>query len=265
MKETNTKIKNFIINVTKEIGKYQLDNFSYTKKLKGKAKSKYFSDVLTKVDKISEKILIQKAKKIGFKGKILAEEMGKINLGNSNQRLIIDPLDGSYFYSRGIPNFCVAIALEENDKIIYATVYNPITKELFFAEKGKGAFLNGKKIKVSKTKDLIKSTIILSAYPHYEIGTIEKIFTRLMNSVGLTLLLHLVNMNLCYIADGKYDGIIGYYSILPEWDKLPGVFILEEAGGLITDINGKKWNKSTTKFIASNKILHKNLLTFCND
>ena len=258
----NVKTKNFIIEVTKEIGKLQLKNFSY-RKMKFKTKSKYFNDIVTKVDKLSERLFLQKAKKFGFQGKILTEESGKMKLGNSNQKFILDPLDGSFFYSKGNPKFCVAIAMEENNKIVYATVHNPITKELWFAEKGKGSFLNGKKVKVSQTKDLNKSTITLTVFPNYKVKIMEKIFSKLMTSGGLRLLTHVANLNLCYIASGRYDGLLCFYRRLDEWDKIPGMFIAEQAGALVTDIKGKKYNKNTSEFIASNKFLHKKILSLC--
>lgn len=141
-----------------------------------------------------------------------------------------------------------------------AAVYNPIANEFFFAERGKGAFLNNKKIRVSETNNLEKSTIILSAFPNHEIEKLQKIFLRLMTTGGLRLLEHVLNLNLCYIAAGRYDGCISFYSTLPEWDKMPGILILEEAGGKITDFYGKEVKNDIIKFIASNKKLHNNML-----
>lgn len=256
----NKKLKTFVLNITKEIGKVQMKYFNSFKNLKIENKSQYFSDIFTNVDKIAEKLSIKKSKEFGFEGTILIEETGEIKLGNSKQRLIIDPLDGTFFYSKNIKNFCVAIALEENGQIIFATVYNPSTNEFFYAEKGKGAFLNNKKIEVSKNRELEKSTIILGAYPNHQLEKLQKIFLNLMTSGGLRLLAHLINLNLCYIAAGRYEGIIGFYSILPEWDKLPGFFILEEAKGKVTDFSNKKWDNNIVKFIASNNLLHNELL-----
>ena len=255
----DARTKKFIINVTKEIGKIHLNNFSATKKVKFKAKSKYLSDIITKVDKISEDLFIKKTKKFGFKGTITTEESGEVGLGNSNQRLIIDPLDGTFFYSRGIPNFCVAIALEDNNKIICSTVYNAATNELFFAERG-AAYLNGKRIKVSNTRNINKSTIIFSAYPKYKLKKVGSIFSNLMSFGGLRFLQHLGNLNLCYIADARYDAMIAFYRILSEWDKIPGIFILEQAGGKVTDFNGNKWNINSNNIVSSNNKFHDKII-----
>jgi myo-inositol-1(or 4)-monophosphatase len=256
----NVETKNFILKVVKEIGEIQFKNFFSHNKLKTRVKTKYFNDIVTNIDELSEKIFLDKIKNFGFKGRILTEEHGEIKLGKEKQRLIIDSLDGSFNYSKRNPNFCIAVALEENNQIVFSVVYNPITKDLFFAEKQKGAFLNNKRIEVSKTKDLHRSTIILAAFPNYKIKTLERIFSQLMRSGGLRLLMHVINLSLCYIAAGRYDGLIGFYKTLPEWDKVPGFFILEQAGGIVTDFSGRKWNNDTTKFVASNQNLHKELL-----
>ncbi len=112
----------------------------------------------------------------------------------------------------------------------------------------------------SSKKKLDETTIVLSAYPKYQVDKLERIFHILMSTGGLRLLMHSVNLNLCYVACGRYDGLIGFYKTLPEWDKVPGFFILEKAGGVVTDFSGKAWCKDTTKFIASNRQIHKLLL-----
>lgn len=254
--------KESLINLVRKVGNNQLKLLPTVSVIE--KKSKYFNDISTNIDKISEKIMIDEIRKLGFKGKILTEESGKLNLGNSNERIILDPLDGSFFYLRGIPEFSITIALESNGEIIFAVVYNPITKDLFWAERGKGAFNNNKKICVSKTKQLDKSTIILSAYPNYEIKKITKIFMSLMKTSGLRFLKLLTNLNLCYVAAGRYDGYIGFYKILPEWDKLAGFFILEEAHGVVTDFDNSEWNRNTTKFVASNNKLHEKIISIVN-
>ncbi|MEM5777206.1 MAG: inositol monophosphatase [Candidatus Aenigmatarchaeota archaeon] len=256
----NKKEKNFILNLAREIGKVQLKHFLLTKDLEISTKSKYFNDIITKVDIIAEKLLLEKTEKFGFSGTILTEETGIKKLGDSNKKIIVDPLDGTFFYSRKINNFCVAIAFEESNETVFSVVYNPATKEFFYAEKSKGAFLNGEKIQVSSTNHLKKSTILFSVYPNYKLEKTTRIFVNLMKTGGLRFLTHLFNMNLCYVACGKFDGIIVFYKKLPEWDKIPGILILEEAGGLATNFDGKRWSRNDTKIIASNGILHKQLL-----
>ena len=252
--------KDFLVGVTKDIGKVHLKYFPHVNRLKSKVKTKYFNDIVTSVDLITEKLVIKKLKKVGYKGTLLMEETGEIKFGNEDKRIIIDSLDGTFFYSKGLYNFCVATAMEEKGKCMLATVYNPATNEFFLAERGKGAFLNGKRIKVSKTKNPEKSTIVLSAFPNHEIEKLQRIFLRLMTSGGLRLLEHVLNLNLCYIANGRFDGYISFYSTLPEWDKLPGILILEEAGGKITDFSGNEIKKDSTKFVASNNKLHKDIM-----
>jgi myo-inositol-1(or 4)-monophosphatase len=254
--------KSLMISITKDIGKLQLRYFPRDSRLKSKVKSKYFNDIVTKVDILAEKMVFKKLKKSGYKGRLLIEESGDIRLGEDDKKIIIDPLDGTFFYSRGLSNFCVATTFEIGSSIVMSTVLNPFSQEFFMAEKGKGSFLNGKKIRVSETKDLNKSTIILSAFPNHQIDKLQKIFVKMMTTGGLRLLEHVLNLNLCYIASGRYDGYISFYSKLPLWDKLPGMLILREAGGVITDFEGRDVKNDVVKFVASNGKLHKKILEF---
>lgn len=256
----NINYKKFVIKLAKDVGEVQLKHFPKSGEIKSRNKTKFFGDIVTKVDMAAEKIVAAHAKKIGYKGKILMEESGETSFGDEDKRLIVDSLDGTFFYSKGFHNFCVAIALEEKGRRFMAVVYNPISDELFFAERGKGTWLNGKKIHVSEAADINRSTIILSAFPNHEIEMLQKIFLKLMTTGGLRLLQHVLNLNLCYTAAGRYDGCIAFYSRLPEWDKFPGMLILEEAGGKITDLNGAECKNDATKFIASNGKLHESLL-----
>lgn len=252
--------KKFIIEITKMIGKLHLKYFPNIGKLNFQTKSEYFNDIVTEVDKAAEKLVIDELKKSGYSGKLLMEESGEIKFGGEDTRIIIDSLDGTFFYSKGLSNFCVATSLEHKGKIILSTVFNPVLNEFFMAEKGKGSFLNGKRIKVSDSTDIKKSTIILSAFPNHEIGKLEKIFVNMMTTGGLRLLGHVLNLNLCYIASGRYDGCISFYSNLPIWDKCSGMLILREAGGMLTDFNGDELRDDAVKFIASNGKIHKEML-----
>jgi myo-inositol-1(or 4)-monophosphatase len=258
----NPRERNLIMSITRDIGKLQLRYFPRDRRLKSKVKSKYFNDIVTKVDIMAEKLVFERLKKSGYKGRLLMEEAGDINLGEDDKRIIIDSLDGTFFYSRGLSNFCVATAFETGSSTVMSTVFNPISQEFFMAERGKGSFLNGKKIRVSETTDLNKSTIVLSAFPNHQIEKLQKIFVKMMTTGGLRLLEHVLNLNLCYIASGRYDGYVSFYSTLPLWDKLPGMLILKEAGGVITDFEGKKVKNDVVKFVASNRRLNKKLLEF---
>ncbi|OHE55543.1 MAG: hypothetical protein A3K61_05400 [Thaumarchaeota archaeon RBG_16_49_8] len=261
----NQKTKKFLLDLMEEIGEIHLRYLGHTEKLAVEPKSRYFNDIVTKVDRIAEEVLFRRAKEFGFTGKILSEESGEVKLGDSNQRIIADLLDGTFFYSKSIPNFCAATALEEDDNLVFSAVLCPVTGELFTAEKGKGAALNNRRIEVSSINDLNKATVVFSAFPDYEVERLGKIFSLLMKSGGLKLLSHVQNLNLCYLAAGRYDGYIVFLKELPLWDRLPGLLIAEEAGAVTTDFSGNSLSRDTSKFVTSNNLLHKDLLKMVHE
>ncbi|MFP4016992.1 MAG: inositol monophosphatase family protein, partial [Halanaerobiales bacterium] len=134
----------------KEIGKYQLDNFNKTLEVEWKSTE---NDLVTNVDKNSEMKIISFIKENYPSHAIKAEEGGNVD-NNSEYRWIIDPLDGTNNFAHGFPVFSISIALEYENDIVLAVVYNPLLGELFYAIKGEGSFLNGKPINVSTNQDL---------------------------------------------------------------------------------------------------------------
>ena len=146
------------VNIAKETGKILLENF---RKEDLNLSWKGEHDVVTEVDHASEKYIIEQIRDSKMKCKILSEETGIINLNGEEYEWIIDPLDGTYNYMRGIPHFCVSIGLEKNGEMILGIIYDPYKKDLFVGEKKLGATLNGKKIQVSDAKNLKNNAILL--------------------------------------------------------------------------------------------------------
>jgi len=190
---------------------------------------------------------------------LVTEESGETSK-TSEYKWIIDPLDGTTNYTHSFPVFCVSIALEYKGEVIIGVVYDPNLDELFYAEKGKGAFLNGKKISVSKTDKLIKS-MLATGFP-YNVkenpdNCVEHFVNFLMEAQAIRRL-GSAALDLVYVACGRLDG---FWEVdLNPWDVAAGKIIIEEAGGMITDFYGNKFSIYTKGVVASNGLIHQQML-----
>ena len=184
----------------------------------------------------------------------MTEESGAIKNG-SEYTWIIDPIDGTTNFVAKIPQFAVSIALAKNNEILMGAVYNPCSNEMFFAEKGKGSYLNNKKLYVSK-KNKLKDCIFGFSLPN-EVGIGKKTLSILEKNFGMFRGLRNFGsaaLNLCYVADKRFDL---YFSLsLKSWDVAAAKLVVEEANGKITNLDNKKWDINDEKLVASNKVLH---------
>jgi len=189
--------------------------------------------------------------------KIIGEEMGvDKNITKTNLIWIIDPIDGTTNFIKGIPLCCISIALWDGKGPLMAVVYNPIVNELFTAARGQGAFMNGKKISVSKTNSTKESFGALGW--GRDINIAKKIFRKVISHFEKLRTLGSGTTELCYTALGRFDFLI--HAKLSIWDFAAAVLIVEEAGGKVTDFKNKPVNLNTTALVASNKILHSQIL-----
>jgi myo-inositol-1(or 4)-monophosphatase len=213
-------------------------------------------NLVTDVDFACQKRIIELIHKEFPKDNIISEEQLNRFDGKTN-RWIIDPLDGTTNYAHGYPFFCTSIAYEVQGDILLGVVYNPIFKELFVAQKGQGAYLNGKKIQVSATADLKKS-LLSTGFP-YDLATNKK--NNIDHFVNFLYLAQAVRrdgsaaLNLCYTACGRFDGF--WEMKLNPWDMAAGVLIVEEAGGHVTNLTGRKFTIYKDNIIASNGLIHR--------
>ena len=221
-------------------------------------------NLVTSVDLAAEKEIIKILKEDFPDYDILSEESqpDKNKIGDGFV-WIIDPIDGTINYSRGIKDVTMAIAVAENKKVILGVVYNPFTKELFTAEKGKGAFLNGKVLNVSIVKKLEDAIVAQSfAYSNKFRKDPLKNINKLFLTVNGIRLYHSTELELCYLASGRIDACL--ISGSNPWDIAAGSIIVEEAGGKVTKFNGEQWNYLHGRIIATNKHIHQDLLNLIN-
>ena len=217
------------------------------------------SNLVTEVDKISETKIIEIIKKDFPEHNILSEEIGAINTA-SNVKWIIDPIDGTINYAHRIPICCVSIGVEVNGEVIMGLVFNPLSGEQFFSEKGKGAFLNDKKIHVS-VQDDIRSALVVTGFPYDTSRNPNdpvSIFSKFVNMDIPVRRLGSAALDLCWTACGRFDGFWEFN--LSPWDVSAGYLIMEEAGGKVTDFNNNKYSIYNKEILATNGLVHNAML-----
>ena len=212
---------NIMIKASQKASKNLIRDFGELEKLQVSVKGP--SDFVSNADTKAEKIIIEELSKAKKNFSILSEEDGsKINK-DQNNFWIIDPIDGTMNFLHGIPHFAISIALKTNNEIISGVIYDPIKDEMFYAEKNNGAFFNNERIRVSKKNELSEC---LFATGGKKYNSINEISTRKSGCAAL---------DLAYVASGRYDGYC--QNNLNLWDIAAGLIILQEAGGVINDIN----------------------------
>ncbi len=217
------------------------------------------ADLVTAADRASETLIRERIKQQWPSHDVLGEEQGLSDQG-SDFRWYVDPLDGTTNFAHGYPVFCVSIALEQrlsgkDGKRIAAVVYDPTRDELFSAEPGKGARLNGEAIHVSKVANL-KECLLATGFPSKKRHKNPNIYFYHQ----ITLHTHGVRragsaaLDLCNVACGRFDGFWEFN--LNPWDTAAGVLIVEEAGGKVTRFDGSPFELNSRETVASNGLLH---------
>jgi myo-inositol-1(or 4)-monophosphatase len=222
------------------------------------------NNLVTEADHASEKVIMDLIK-TNFPGHhILSEESGEI-VQDSNYKWIIDPIDGTVNFANGIPICCVSIGIEQDGKMILGAVYNPFMNELYFAEKGQGATLNEKSIQVSKKEKVINACMV-TGFPYTYLdmpnGPLQ-VFERFIRQGIPVRRLGSAAIDLCWVAAGRFDGF--YEHKLQAWDSAAGFLMVEEAGGKVTDLKGDTYSPYQPGIIASNGIIHDELVQAVNE
>jgi myo-inositol-1(or 4)-monophosphatase len=215
---------------------------------------------VTAADRRAEAILREELAKARPDYGFIGEEGGAQAGSDKTHRWIVDPLDGTTNFLHGIPHFAIAIALERNGAIVAALVYNPANDEMFIAERGKGAFLNDKRIRVAARQRLAEA-IVACGLPHYgrgdlalarnEIAAAQRAFAGLRRYGAATL-------DLAWVAAGRLDAY--WERDLSPWDLAAGSILVREAGGFISDLDGGDAILTKGNVVAGNDTMHRELL-----
>lgn len=215
--------------------------------------------IVTEIDHASEAAIIQILQQ-GSDYPILAEESGRIG-ASGDSFWVIDPLDGTRNFQRGIPIFCVSIALIKNNSVALGVTLNPVNGDIYFAEKGRGAYLNDKSLKVSKITDSLVLALNKGYSPEADIKfikTVERLSpTSVLRRLGSTAL------ELAFVAAGVLEGYISFGDEL--WDYAAGVLMIEEAGGKVTDWKGNEWDIENKYVLATSVIINDKIKALVSD
>ncbi len=238
----------------KEAGRIQMEHFGHSHSVEYKGET----NPVTMVDKLCEQAITQMIVSAFPNHDLLTEETPFQKKG-SPWRWIIDPLDGTTNYLHGYPCFCVSIGLEVEGEVELGVVYNPVLDELFHAERGKGAFLNGNRIFVSHEAHLDRS-LLVTGFPYdirdhvdfyllyFRQFIIKSFAIRRPGSAAI---------DLCYLAAGRFEGFWEFK--LHAWDVAAGSLIVTEAGGKVTDLHGQPYSIYSKEILASNGLIQEEM------
>jgi myo-inositol-1(or 4)-monophosphatase len=241
-----------LIYISKKAGEYIRSKFQQELNLEFKSNE---SDLVTEVDKTSEKMILDFIKKKYPSHGIITEEAGT-SKSNSEYNWVIDPLDGTVNFAHGYPIFSVSIGLQKNGETIAGVVYDIMQNIIYSAELGNGTYEMDKKLRVNDNANL-RHALLVTGFP-YNIrdnpeNALGKFIALTKASRGIRRL-GSAAIDFCYVAKGVFDGFWEVH--LNPWDMCAGKLIVEEAGGLVTDFEGNKINIFTKKILASNGKVH---------
>lgn len=246
------------IDIVLRAGEIQLAHFhrDYAVTMKGTI------DLVTEVDFAVERMCRQVLGGRFPSHEILAEEMGGPSEGSRRSEYcwIFDPIDGTTNYAHGLPIFCAALGLEIDGRIEVAAIYDPTRRELFTAERGQGAYLNGARMHVSKASKLVEA-VLVTGFPydvHQDADTILGLFGAFIKQARAVRRLGSAALDMCYVAAGRLDGF--WESRLRPWDIAAASLLIEEAGGHVTMLDGSPFSPRGSSVLATNGPLHAPML-----
>jgi myo-inositol-1(or 4)-monophosphatase len=253
---------NFTIQTARDAGGVLIDRLG-----RAQVSNKGDIDLVTEADLASEKLIIERIKSHYPRHAILAEESGVTAgveaAGKSDWKWIIDPLDGTTNYAHGYPCFCVSIAVERAGAIEIGVVYDPARDEMFAAERGQGATLNQRPMRVSTVDDL-NTAMLCTGFPYNvrERPNFARDFVNFTMSAQAVRRDGSAALDLAYLACGRFDGF--WEDGLNAWDVAAGLLLIEEAGGRITNYQGAPLDIYTPKVLATNGLVHDAMMRVLN-
>ncbi len=247
-----------MIKACRKAAKTLIRDFGEIEKLQVSVKGP--GDFVTNSDKKVEQILIDELQKARPNYSVLSEEIGKIN-NDESFRWIIDPIDGTSNFLHGVPHFAISLGLEQNKEIICGIIYDPIKDELFSAEKGNGSYLNNQRMRVS-ARSKLKDCIIFTGGPkisakdrELSLKEYNKFSTKILTPIRK---MGSASLDLAYVAAGRCDGF--WQRNLNYWDIAAGIILVKEAGGYITDFEGKNEYIENKNILATNSLINEEMI-----
>lgn len=217
------------------------------------------ANYVSAADRKAEKTLFEELSKARPGYGFLMEEGGIVEGSDKSHRWIIDPLDGTTNFLHSIPQFAISIGLERDGQMVAGLVYNPIADEMFLAEKGQGAFLNDRRIRVAARRELAQA-VVACGIPHLGRPGHERFIAELgatMNEVAGVRRTGSAALDMAYVAAGRFDAY--WETNLAPWDLAAGIVLVREAGGTVSDLNGREDMMNSGGVIAGNETIHREL------
>jgi myo-inositol-1(or 4)-monophosphatase len=255
---------NFAIEMARDAGRILIDRQGRSLQVSNKGDI----NLVTEADLAAEKLIIERIRSYYPRHAILAEESGASSVDEtvppSEWKWIIDPLDGTTNYAHGYPCFCVSIAAERAGKIELGVVYDPVRDELFAAQRGQGATLNERTIRVSEVDDLNRA-MLCTGFPYdvRERPDFARHFTKFTMHSQAVRRDGSAALDLAFVACGRFDGF--WEDGLNPWDTAAGLLLIEEAGGQITDYKGATLDIYKPEVLASNGLVHEAMMMVLKD
>ncbi len=249
---------NVMVNAARKAGRSLARDFGEVENLQVSVKSP--ANFVTAADLRAEEIVHRELSKARPTYGFLMEEGGEIKGSDASHRFIVDPLDGTTNFLHSIPLFAISIGLERAGRMIAGVVYNPISDELFTAEKGSGAYLNDRRLRVAQRRSL-SDAVIVTGIPHRGRSGQEKFMSemdKVMQAVAGVRRTGSAALDLAWTAAGRFDGF--WERNLKAWDMAAGIVIVREAGGRVSDAAGGEKIFESGGIVAANSQIHKALL-----
>ncbi len=248
---------NVMMGAARKVGRRLVRDFGEVENLQVSQKGP--ADFVSAADRAAEKMLFNELQKARPNYGFLLEEKGIIEGSDTSNRWIIDPLDGTTNFLHGIPHFAISIALERDGDPFAGIIYNPVVDEMYSAERGNGAHLNGRRLRVSARKELPPS-LFATGFP-FKGAKDHALFLRQLEAVmGVSSGVRrfgAASLDIAYVAAGRFDGF--WETDLQSWDIAAGIVLVREAGGFVTEIDGGSNMLKSGSILAANASLHETL------
>ncbi len=252
---TASNLIQVMIDATRKAGRKLARDFGEVAELQVSKKGP--ADFVSAADMKAEQVLVEELSRLRPGYGFLAEERGAVEGTDKSHRWIIDPLDGTTNFLHAIPHYCISVALEREGELVAGVIHNPATNEIFWAEKGKGAFLNNeKRLRVAARKHLDESVLatgipFLGKPGH---GQFLKELHQITQRVAGVRRFGSAALDLAYVAAGRFDGF--WERDLKPWDMAAGALMILEAGGKVTTADGEPYRSESTTILAANTDIH---------
>jgi myo-inositol-1(or 4)-monophosphatase len=252
-------LMNVMIAAARKAGRSLARDFGEVEQLQVSIKGP--ANFVSAADHRAEEILYRELAKARPGYGFLMEEGGEVAGSDKSHRWVIDPLDGTTNFLHGIPLFAISIGLERDGQIVAGLIYNPVSNELFTAEKGKGAFLNDRRLRVAARQKLADA-VVVTGIPHHGRAGQDRFLREakaLMPELAGLRRTGAAAVDLAWTAAGRFDGC--WEHGLSPWDMAAGIIMVREAGGILSDARGGADMFGAGSIVAGNSVIHRSLLS----